>query len=61
MDRQGDTQGHADAERHADAQGQGDAPGHAGAQGQGYDAQGHASDPECGTPSSDDAPKTPVR
>jgi membrane-associated protein len=66
-ERQADPQGPADAERQADPQGpadpqgQGDPQGPADPQGQGYDAQGHADDRECGTPSSDDAPRTPVR
>ena len=51
---QADVQGQGDAQAHTDARGQGDA------QDQG-DAQAHADDRESGTPSSDDAPRAPVR
>jgi membrane-associated protein len=57
---QGDAQGKADEQGKADAQNTGDAQGHTDAQGHG-DAQGQANGGECGTPSSDDAPTTPVR
>src|SRR5947208_1609767 len=56
---QAGAQGQADAQGQAGAQGQGDRqdrgrPGQANAQGRTYTA-------ECGTPSPDDAPRTPVR
>jgi membrane protein DedA with SNARE-associated domain len=70
---QGDeTQRQGDAHGHGDLRGQGDAQNKAGPQGhgdtqdhgdtQGQDGtQGQDDDRECGTPSSDDAPRTPVR
>ena len=58
---QGDAQGQADAQGQGDdAQRQGDAQGQVDGQGQGG-TQGQGDDRECGTPSSDDAPRTPVR
>ena len=72
-EHQGDAQGQADAQGQGDdtqrqgdmqgephAQGQADAQGKADTQGK-DDTQGHADDRGCGTPSSDDAPRTPVR
>ena len=61
-----DTQGPGDARGKADAQNKGDAQSHTDLQDQGDalrqgDTQGQANDRECGTPSSDDAPTTPVR
>jgi len=53
-ERQGDAQGHADVQDPANMRGQRDS------RGQG-DTQGQGDDRECGTPSSDDAPRTPVR
>jgi hypothetical protein len=64
---QDDGQGQGDAQGQADAQGQGDdAQRQDNGQGQGDtqgqdDGQGQDDDRECGTPSSDDAPRTPVR
>ena len=61
----------AEEQGQAGAQGQADAQGQAGAQGQGdrqdrgrpgqANAQGRTYTEECGTPSPDDAPRTPVR
>ena len=56
----GDAQGKADERGKADAQGHTDLQGRDDALRQG-DTQGQANDRECGTPSSDDAPTTPVR
>jgi membrane protein DedA with SNARE-associated domain len=61
-----DTQGPDNARGKADAQNKGDAQSHTDLQDQGDalrqgDTQGQANDRECGTPSSDDAPTTPVR
>jgi membrane-associated protein len=61
-----DTQGPGDARGKADAQNKGDAQSHTDLQDQGDalrqgDTRGQANDRECGTPSSDDAPTTPVR
>ena len=73
-EHQGDAQGQADAQGQGDdTQRQGDMqgerpctrPGRRARQGrragQHGDTQGHADDRGCGTPSSDDAPRTPVR
>jgi predicted lipid-binding transport protein (Tim44 family) len=59
---QGDAEGQSDVQNQGDAERQGDADVQdpANMQGQG-DAQGQGDDRECGTPSSDDAPRTPVR
>jgi membrane protein DedA with SNARE-associated domain len=61
-----DTQSKGDAQGKADERGKADAQGHTDLQGRDValrqgDTQGQANDGECGTPSSDDAPKTPVR
>jgi hypothetical protein len=58
--RQGDAQGHADVQDPANVQGHADLQDPANVQGH-ADSQGHGDDRECGTPSSDDAPRTPVR
>jgi membrane protein DedA with SNARE-associated domain len=59
-EHQGDARSQADAEDQADAQGHTDLQGRDDALRQG-DTQGQVNDRECGTPSSDDAPTTPVR
>ena len=53
-------QGHADSQDPANVQGHADSQDPANVQGH-ADSQGHGDDRECGTPSSDDAPRTPVR
>jgi membrane-associated protein len=63
---QADTQGRADTEHQGDTQGQADTQGRGDTRGQGdtqgqADTQGHTDERECGTPSSDDAPTSPVR
>ena len=61
MRGQGDARGHTDAQGQGSAQSKGNAQRPADAPGLGYDAQGRADDRECGAPSSDDAPRAPVR
>jgi membrane-associated protein len=59
-EHQADTQIQADTQGRADTEHQGDTQDQADTQGQG-DAQGHTDERESGTPSSDDAPTSPVR